>query len=154
LKERNTRLLGRTLICIGVLICLIPVSAVIIEFVNFNGAFFQLSSNVRNLIGFIFPGFIVASVGVIVLRGFGKAGIFVTKGGEFIHSAKVWKKGTESGLYLTSCGLVVSINQASEGTAHVGYRIATARGATCRDCRSRDGRIILDSAVRRETGLL
>ena len=94
----------------------------------------------------------MTSAGMSILRGFGKTRIFITKGGESIHLATVWKKGTESGLYLTSCGKVVSINQVSIGTAHVGYRIVTTKDTTCRDCSLREGKLVLDSVAKRREG--
>ncbi len=153
MKERHYHLLSRVLIYIGVIVCLIPVSALIIEIVTFNGAFFRPSSNTLNLIGLILPGLIMTYAGMSIQRGFRKARIFLTKGGESIHLAEVWKKGTELGLYLTSCGKVVSINQVSKGTAHVGYRIVTTKDTTCRDCSLREGRAILDRAAHTRDGM-
>ena len=149
LNEGHYRLIGTVLTCIGVIVCLIPVFALIIEIVTFNGAFFRPSSNTLNLIGLILPGLIMTYAGMSIQRGFRKARIFLTKGGESIHLAEVWKKGTESGLYLTSCGKVVSINQDSKGTAHVGYRIVMTNDITCSDCSITEGKQVLDSVAKR-----
>ena len=82
MKERHYHLLSRVLIYIGVIVCLIPVSALIIEIVTFNGAFFRPSSNTLNLIGLILPGLIMTYAGMSIQRGFRKARIFLTKGGK------------------------------------------------------------------------
>jgi hypothetical protein len=85
------------------------------------------------------------SIGVIILKIFAEVIPFLTKDGEPIHSGRPWKRGPESGLFLTSCGLVVSINQESRTTAHVGYKIVTAKRATHRDCVLKEGRAVLDN---------
>ena len=79
-----------------------------------------------------------------MLRRFRKTKPFLAKDGEPIHSGKNWKKQSESGLFLTSCGRVVSINQESRATAHVGYRLVTAERATCKECNIREGKAVMD----------
>jgi hypothetical protein len=101
-------------------------------------------SDILMLCGLTLLGFIVIYSGVIIYRMFREMRPFLAKGGEPIHSASVWKKGIESGLFLTSCERVVSINQASRATAHVGYRLVPAERATCSECNLREGKAILD----------
>ena len=149
MNEGHYRLIGTVLTCIGVIVFLTPISAFITGIANPNGPFFPPLSVIPILTGFILLGFIMTYGGVNILRRFRKVRPFLTKGGEPIHLAEVWKKGTELGLYLTSCGKVVSINQVSKGTAHVGYRIVTTKDTTCRDCSLREGRAILDSVEKR-----
>jgi hypothetical protein len=70
---------------------------------------------------------------------------YLTKPDEPIHFGKPWRSESEPGLFLTSCELVVSINDASEETTHIGYRLIAAKHATCSDCIKREGRDILES---------
>lgn len=79
-----------------------------------------------------------------MFRRFRNTKPYLTKDGESIHSGKPWKKQSESGLFLISCGRVVSINQESKATAHVGYKIVPAKRATCKDCNIRQGKAVLD----------
>ncbi|MHA1906808.1 MAG: hypothetical protein ACW98Y_05915 [Candidatus Thorarchaeota archaeon] len=137
--------IGKALACIGAMLFLIPVVAFIIGITNPEGPFLPPPSIIPSLTVFIILGLTMIYSGVKILRRFRKMQPFVTKGGEPIHMAEVWKKGTELGLYLTSCGKVVSINQSSEGTAHVGYRLVTTKDTICSACSIKQGRAILDS---------
>ncbi len=94
-------------------------------------------------------GFAMILGGGNIQRRFGVRESFLANNGGPIHSGRVWKKGTESGLYQTSCGLVVSASHDSAATAHVGYRIVLAERTTCKDCAQREGRVILDANVYR-----
>ena len=146
MNEVHYRIIGWALTLIGIAILLSPIFFIVIA----PQLLLILVDTVFISIGFYFLGLTVTCSGMIILRRFRKVQLFLTKGGEPIHSAEVWKKGTESGMYLTSCGRVVSINQSSEGTAHVGYKLATAQRTTCRDCSLREGRAIIRSASRKE----
>jgi len=94
-------------------------------------------------------GFAMILGGGNIQRRLGVREPFLANNGGPIHSGRVWKKGTESGLYQTSCGLVVSTSHDSAATAHVGYRIVLAERTTCKDCAQREGRVILDANVYR-----
>ena len=89
-------------------------------------------------------GFFMTSIGLIVNRPIREKETFLAKGGESIHSCTIWNKGNESGLYLTTCEIIVSINQESEATGNVGYKIVPAKEATCSDCSTRKGKAVLD----------
>ncbi|MHA2141687.1 MAG: hypothetical protein ACXADC_10195 [Candidatus Thorarchaeota archaeon] len=49
----------------------------------------------------------------------------------------------ERGLYITSCGLVVSIYQSSTETPHAGYRVIVAKMTTCDGCRKNEGKHLM-----------
>jgi hypothetical protein len=102
-------------------------------------------------VGFLPLGLILTCSGAIIRGRFSEKNPFLTKDGEPIHSGKPWYKGSESGLYLTSCGLVVSVNEESEDTAHVGFRIVPAKHATHRDCIVQDGGEVLDGVAKRRS---
>ncbi len=70
--------------------------------------------------------------------------LFLTKDDELIHSGKPSKKRSKSGVFLTSCGRVVSTDPESRATAHVGYKIVSAKRATCRECNKREGKAVMD----------
>jgi hypothetical protein len=96
------------------------------------------------ILAFLPLGFILMCIGEIIRIKFREWGLFLIKDGGPIHSGKPWYEGSESGLFLTSCGLVVSINEESEATAHVGYRIIQTKHATHRDCVVNEGSEVLD----------
>ncbi|MFX1607334.1 MAG: hypothetical protein ACFFDD_15880 [Promethearchaeota archaeon] len=96
-------------------------------------------------------GLILTYSGVFLRRRYNDEIRFLTKDGETIHSVKPWYKGPESGLYLTSCGLVVSINQESEATANVGYRRVSVKKATHGECIVAEGKVILESTSKRRS---
>ena len=150
MNKARYHLIGKILAYPGTIIMVIPISAIIIGMVHPYLVVNISPSSVPILIGSILFGFIMTCVGVSILRGVGKVRPLVTKGGEPIHLAEVWDKGTESGLYLTSCGKMVSIKQTSETTTHVGYNLVTSQGGTCRDCSVREGGRIMRSASRKE----
>jgi hypothetical protein len=103
------------------------------------------------LAGYAFPGFVLTCIGVIIYKRYREIQPFLAKRGGDIHLGTAWKRGTEPGLFLTTCGLVVSINNDSSETAHVGYRIVHATRATCKECILRRGRAILETQTfRRE----
>ena len=135
MEEYLYRLIGRFLVYIGIIILLLP--------------FISLFSNILTFFTYLFFGFIMVFSGATIQRRFREIKPFLTKFGEPIHSARIWNKGSESGLYLTSCERVVSINQESKATAHVGYRIAVAKRATCRDCILSEVKPIMDITTNR-----
>ncbi|MHA2142136.1 MAG: hypothetical protein ACXADC_09675 [Candidatus Thorarchaeota archaeon] len=144
MKVRLARIIGKALAIIGTPLFL---------FFSY-GVFVTLSSTIDS--GQLHPAFALVSsfallslgmigAGVLILLRFEKRVPLLVKGGEPIHSGDIWKKRTESGLYLTSCGRVVSTSQKSRATAHTGYRIASAKGATCKDCVISIGKPIMES---------
>jgi len=138
-------LLGRGIAFIGVVIFLFPI-AVITYWIGGNPEGYILQPfDIPILAVFGILGLILAYSGAIIHRRFAVIGPFLTKDGELIHSGKAWTKGTESGLFLTSCGRVVSINQTSRETAHIGYRVVTASYVTCNDCNLKEGGAIMDT---------
>lgn len=145
MNEYQYRLIGRLLAFIGMLILLFPIFIISVWFLWYDSVYIPQLLEILILAGLVLLGLIVASSGVIIHRRFREIGPFLTKDGEPIHSGNVWKKGTEPGLFLTSCERVVSIYQDSRETAHVGYRTVIAKRATCSDCNLRKGRAILDS---------
>ncbi len=137
MKEHIYRDYGTLLTYIGVTMILTHILAAIYSRIYFDpGAIVILA--------FLPLGLILIVVGGIVRIKYSKETLFLTKIGEPIHSGKPWYEGFESGLYLTSCGLVVSINQDSQATAHVGYHIVSAKHATHRECVEKEGGAILE----------
>jgi len=138
-------LVGRGIAFIGVAIFLFPI-AVLTYWIGGNpGEYILQPFDIPILAAFGILGLIMICSGLIINRRFLVIGPFLTKDGEPIHSGKIWMKGTESGLFLTSCGCVVSINQTSRETAHTGYRVVTASHVTCNDCSLREGGAIMDT---------
>ena len=148
MKKRLLRLIGKGLAIIGIPIFLF-FSWGVYSVLSYTGEYGPLPSEVVWIPAFALLGFSMIGIGVEILRRFEEGGPFLTKDGEPIHSGSVWKKGTESGLFLTLCGRVVSINQESQATAHVGYGIASAESTTCRECAMREGKAILEGVAPR-----
>ncbi len=144
------RVIGNVLTLIGIVFVLIPVLGLFFAFTLPGGPFFPPPEIIPILIGLVVIGFGLAYSGDNVHRKGSAVQQHLTKAGEPIHSAKTWGKEVEPGLYLTSCGQVVSINQESKETAHVGYHIAVAKRATCRDCFLKQGKALIESASRHE----
>jgi hypothetical protein len=152
MKARLYRIIGKGLAIIGIPTLLISIYGVIAA-VSYTGEYGPLPSDILILPVFVLLGISMTCSGVIILRRFREVVPFLAKAGEPIHSGSIWKKGSESGLFLTSCERVVSINQESRATAHVGYRIVSAERATCSDCVLREGRAILDRVEHGEKSL-
>jgi hypothetical protein len=144
------RVIGNVLTLIGIVLVLIPVLGLFFAFTLPGDPFFPPLEIIPILIGLLVVGFGFAYGGNSIHRKGSVVQQLLTKAGEPIHSAKIWKKTVESGLYLTSYRLVVSINQNSKETAHVGYHIAIAKRGTCRDCFLKQGRAVIESASRHE----
>lgn len=148
------RIIGKILTFIGAVIFLFTTSVVIIWAGHpdpLTIAEIYAHPSTPLLVGFIPIGFFMICDGILILRRYEEVIPFLTKDGEQIHSGKPWKKGSESGLFLTSCGRVVSINQESSATAHVGYKIVTAKRATHSDCTQKEGGAILENVVHRRS---
>ena len=96
-------------------------------------------------------GLFMISIGLFANRSVRGKETFLAKGGGPIHSCTIWKKGNESGVYLTTCEITVSVNQDSTATGNVGYKIVPAKEATCSDCSIRKGKVILDSVAKRRS---
>ena len=150
MNEYQYRLIGKVLSFFGIIILLFPIIA-FFSWIQWSGfpAAIPDPSNILIIALFLLFGFIIAFYGATIQSKFREIRPFLTRDGEPIHSGKIWKKESESGLFLTSCECVVSINQESRETANVGYRIVSAKRATCSDCIRREGRAILDRAYRR-----
>lgn len=154
MSDYHYRIMGKVLAFIGMITFLFSISG-LTYWVGQTDAIFTNLSTILILTGITLLGFTVACSGVIIYNRFREMKPHLSKGGEPIHSGEIWKKGTESGLFLTTCGLVVSINQESRETAHVGYRITSTQRTTCSDCVLREGRVILDAvSYRREESLV
>ncbi|MHA2353027.1 MAG: hypothetical protein ACXAC0_08220 [Candidatus Thorarchaeota archaeon] len=150
MRKRLLRLIGKVLVIIGIPIFVLMSYGVYFA-ITYTGEYGPLPSQYYQDIA-ILPLFMILdicaiSIGVILLKRFKESIPFLIKDGGPIHSGKPWKKEPESGLYLTSCGLVVSINLESRVTAHVGYKLIPAERATHRDCALREGRAIMDSGA-------
>ena len=143
------RSIGEGVAISGLLMVLIPVYFILYWMRLGPVVYASQWSNVISLEIIAILGFFMISIGLIVNRPIREMETFLAKGGGPIHSCKIWKKGTESGLFLTTCELVLSINQESRETGHVGYRIVPAKRATCSDCSKRKGKVILDSVAKR-----
>lgn len=96
-------------------------------------------------------GLILACGGLVIRRRYSEGVVFLTRADESIHSGKPWYQGTESGLYMTSCGLVVSTSETSNATAYTGYKIVLVKNATHGDCVVKDGKDVLDGTSQRRS---
>ncbi|TET08690.1 MAG: hypothetical protein E3J86_10205 [Candidatus Thorarchaeota archaeon] len=150
MKERIYREYGGLLTVVGLLMLL--VHTMIVGYWYSNPIIIsRLYNDPRTTIvlGFLPLGIILTCSGVIIRTRFREGNQFLIKDGGLIHSGNPWYEGFESGLFLTSCGLVVSINQESKSTAHVGYRIVSAKRATHTACVVKEGRAVLDMVAKR-----
>ena len=145
MNKNHYRFIGKVLAIIGMIILFLFPIVILMNWTYPGGSIVPQPSDILILAGFMLFGFILTSSGMIIHRRFKGMQPFLAKGGEPIHSVTVWKKGSESGLFLTSCERVVSINQDSRATAHVGYRLVPAKRATCSECTLREGKAALDS---------
>ncbi|TFH09704.1 MAG: hypothetical protein E4H14_03925 [Candidatus Thorarchaeota archaeon] len=152
MTEGVYRVLGKLLAVIGVFILFFPIILLIYWVVGNPGGYFLQLFDIAILTGFTMLGIITTHSGIKIYKKFREIGPFLAKNGDPIHSGKIWKKGAESGLFLTSCGRVVSTNQESKETGHVGYRIVPAKQATCSDCVIGEGKAILDSIALNRDG--
>lgn len=149
MREYFYRMIGKAVAIVGIFLFIIPLWTLWFAWIS-NPDFFVLPI-VPILVIIAAPGFILMCVGSIIYKRHGEMPPFLAQNGDIIHSAQIWKRGGESGLYLTTCGFVVSVNDESNETAHVGYRLVRARRATCSDCIQERGRTILETQTfRRE----
>lgn len=147
MMENLLRLIGKGLVISGMAILLFSMPALGYSIIFpswYTSEYGPSVADILRFVGFFLIGIIVTYSGLNILRRFEEKTLFLTREDESIHSGEIWKKGSESGLFLTSCGRVVSINQESKDTAHVGYRIVAAEQATCRDCSLNEGKAVLD----------
>ena len=147
--ESVYRIMGIIVSCFGAILILQPIGLFLIWFgeVNYpiNPPTVYISPYGFSVMFLLFLyGIAVLYSGLHLLKKSTIANPFVTKDGGPIHSAKPWKRDSESGLFLTSCGLIVSINQESKATAHVGYRLVSSKHATHRACVEQEGRLVLE----------
>ena len=150
MKRRLFRPIAKGLVIIGIPIFLF-LSYAVFRVVTYTGEYGPLPFDVVLLPVFLLLDISIISIGVIILRRYQERLPFLSRDGEPIHSGISWKKGSERGLFLTSCGLVVSINQESRATAHVGYKIVAAKRATHRDCILKEGGEVLDRFAKRRS---
>ena len=147
LKERIYREYGSLLTVIGLIMLLIHTLIITFSFPLFRFPSPYTDPRAAIALGFLPLGIILTCIGMLIRRRFGVGILFLIKDGEPIHSGKSWYEGFESGLFLTSCGLVVSINHESRATAHVGYKIVSANRATHKECVHNEGRAILENVT-------
>ncbi len=148
MHERFYRLIGKILAIIGMILVLFPV--LVISYANnpLNTPSMIIShQGTLGFIGLIWFGLILTFSGLQIYKRYRKSMLFFIKDGGPIHSGDPWKKSSESGLFLTSCGFVLSINQESNATSHIGYKIVTADRTSCKDCALREGRVIIQSGA-------
>ena len=152
MNRRFRVLLGKLLLVIGALLIFSYASALLYNLVNpYQSSSIEFIPMLQT-ITIIFLGFVVVYAGASNCGRYQEETLHVIKNGDFIHSARVWNTDVENGLLLTICGKLVSIQQHSDETAHVGYRYATAQQPTCRECCEREGRRIMDSAKHHDYG--
>ena len=143
--------IGKVVVWIGVFILFLPVLALMQWYGYPWNDYVPQVSDFIVLGWFVILGLIIVSGGFAIHKRFRQQEIFLAKDGEPIHSGEIWKRGHEQGLFVTSCGLVVSTNDESEETAHTGYRRTSVKRATCIQCAHKRGREILDEYnLRRE----
>lgn len=135
---------------VGILLFSIPIIGFSVYFRS-SGEVGPTTADILSLMGLFLVGITITYSGVRILGSIEERIPFFTKVGKPIHSGKTWKRESESGLYATSCGLVVSTNQESRRTAHVGYRIVYANQSTCRDCIAIEGKIAMGGSPLRRS---
>jgi hypothetical protein len=152
MKDYLYRLIGKGLVIsgVGILLFSIPIIGFSIFF-RYTGEVGPTTADILSLMGSFLFGIAITYSGVRILGSIEERIPFFTKVGEPIHSGETWARGSESGLYATSCGLVVSTNQESRDTAHIGYRIVCANQATCGDCIAIEGKIAMGGSPLRRS---
>ncbi|MHA2004828.1 MAG: hypothetical protein ACW975_10905 [Candidatus Thorarchaeota archaeon] len=148
MKELLYRLIGKGLGIFGILMFLFFSYGTYVV-ITYTAEYGSMQPGMIFIPVFALLGLSMIGTGLMILRRFEEKTPNFTKIGEPIHSGRTWKRGSESGLFATSCGLVVSTNQESRETAHVGYRIVYPDHATCRDCVQRVGKEIIEQSLRR-----
>ena len=151
MKKRLLRLLGKGIAILGIPVFVLS-SYGVYAALSYTGVYGPLPQEVAYVLLIALLGLIMIAGGTFLLKRNEEPALLLSKGGEPIHFGEIWKKGTELGLFLTLCGRVVSINQQSSATAHTGYRIASAKGATCKDCMISMGRHIIETGGTRREG--
>ncbi|MFW9964644.1 MAG: hypothetical protein ACFFCX_13830 [Candidatus Sifarchaeia archaeon] len=152
MHDRLYRLFGKILAFIGMMLILVPLVTGIYIFADANNplrppTMVFSSEGIPIMVGIISFGFMVTYLGMLIHKDHRTEKPFFIKDGGPIHSGEPWTKSSEIGLFLTNCGLVISINQESNATSHSGYRTITAERVTCSDCVHREGRFVLDRAL-------
>lgn len=151
MREKLYRLFGKAVAVIGAIIFFFNIIILAQVLVSSQGYY---TLQIYDFIPFFYIaalGLSLVYIGAVINKRFIEPKPMVAKDGGSIHSAKTWTHDSESGLFLTSCEFVVSINQDSEATAHVGYHLVSAKRATCSDCVRREGKAILETRTfRRE----
>jgi hypothetical protein len=145
LKERIYREYGSLLTLVGLTMLLIYTLIIVFSFLTLlRIPSLYTNPGVTIVQAFLPIGIILTCSGMLIRRRFRGHILFLIKDGEPVHSGHPWYDGFESGLFLTSCGLVVSINQESSDTVHVGYKLVSANRATHKECVQNEGRAILE----------
>ena len=147
---RFYHLIGKTLAFIGIILVLFSLFSGILLYADANSpwnppSMFISQQGILVMIGVFSFGLVLTSAGLFINKRYRKVTPYFVKNGGPIHSGETWTKSSESGVFLTSCGIVLSINQESNATSHIGYKIVTVERTTCRDCALREGRDILES---------
>ncbi|MFW9802515.1 MAG: hypothetical protein ACFFFC_07680 [Candidatus Thorarchaeota archaeon] len=143
MKKRLLRLIGKGLAIIGTPVFLVFGYGTY-SLLSYTGEYGPLAREVALVPLIALLGFSMIAAGVDLLQRFEEPALLLAKDGEPIHTGEIWKKGIEAGLFLTSCGRVVSVNQESSNTAHVGYKVVFEGQVICRDCATREGRVVLE----------
>ena len=151
MRGRLLRLFGKALAIIGTLVFLLCGYGTY-SLLSYTGEYGPLPREVALVPLIALLGLSMIAGGVDLLQRYEEPVLLLAKGGGPIHTGEIWKKGTEAGLYLTLCGRVVSINQKSSSTAHVGYKVAFEGQVTCRDCAISEGRVVLESQAHGRKG--
>jgi hypothetical protein len=152
MKDYLYRFIGKGLVIsgVGILLFSIPIIGLSIMF-RYSGEIGLTTADVFSLMMSFLIGIIITYSGMRILGSIEERIPFFTKVGKPIHSGMTWKRKSEPGLYATSCGLVVSTNQESRDTAHIGYRIVYANQATCRDCIAIEGKMSMGGSPLRRS---
>ncbi|MFX0056046.1 MAG: hypothetical protein ACFFAX_03190 [Promethearchaeota archaeon] len=144
MKKRLVRLIGKGLAIIGTPVFLLFGYGTY-TLLSYTGEYGPLPREAALVPLIALLGLSMIAAGVDLLQRFEEPVPLLVKDGGPTHMGEIRKEGTEVGLYLTSCGRVVSINQESSSTAHVGYKVAFEGQVTCRDCATSEGRVVLES---------
>ncbi len=154
MKSRIYREYGSLLTAIGLTLFLtyiIIASYWLRNPITFSRFFYANDPSTIVIRSFLPLGLVLTCSGMVIRRKYSEGSVFLTRADESIHSGRPWYQGPESGLYMTSCGLVVSTNETSNATVHVGYKIVSVKKATHGDCVTKEGKDVLDGSSKRRS---
>ena len=144
------RIIGKVMVIIGIPL-LVFISFGIFYSASFTGVYAPSRLEVMLLLLFFLVALGLTYFGFHIIITFQEKALFLTRVDEPIHSVEPWKKVPEPGLFLTSCGLIVSTSSESEETAYVGFTMISAEHATCSDCIVRSGKRVLEKSFLRRS---